>query len=297
MVLQFFSVFQAEKPYLVRHLLRSGRVPFILRTVKTEGEKSMLNIAICDDSRDDRKRLRKFLEETGFLVSIQEFESGEALLRLEETFPVIFLDIDMKGISGIETARLLRKKDKKAKIIYVTAYDDFREYAFSVHAFAYLVKPLDGEKIRQILKEAMEYTEEEVDVLLGFETETGFRKIGKPGYSLLGIPEPESSSCNSGGRVLAAGKHRSHGKKTGALWFLHATQKLRGQFFPCEEPERLRYHDVGRQSGADFPEEIIRVPGRAGGLAVRTDLKEVQSGLVESFFACAGISDFKRLPV
>ena len=115
----------------------------------------------------DRKRLRKFLEETGFLVFIQEFESGEALLRLEETFPVIFLDIDMKGISGIETARLLRKKDKKAKIIYVTAYDDFREYAFSVHAFAYLVKPLDGEKIRQILKEAMEYTEEEVDVLLG----------------------------------------------------------------------------------------------------------------------------------
>ena len=65
----------------------------------------MLNIAICDDSREDRKRLRKFLEETGFLVSIQEFESGEALLRLEETFPVIFLDIDMKGISGIETAR------------------------------------------------------------------------------------------------------------------------------------------------------------------------------------------------
>ena len=119
----------------------------------------MLNIAICDDSREDRKRLRKFLEETGFLVSIQEFESGEALLRLEEPFPVIFLDIDMKGISGIETARLLRKKDKKAKIIYVTAYDDFREYAFSVHAFAYLVKPLDGEKIRQILKEAMEYTE------------------------------------------------------------------------------------------------------------------------------------------
>ena len=174
----FFSVFQAEKPYLVRHLLRSERVPFILRTVKTEGEKSMLNIAICDDSREDRKRLRKFLEETGFLVSIQEFESGEALLRLEENFPVIFLDIDMKGISGIETARLLRKKDKKAKIIYVTAYDDFREYAFSVHAFAYFVKPLDGEKIRQILKEAMEYTEEEMDVLLGFETETGFRKIG-----------------------------------------------------------------------------------------------------------------------
>ena len=67
----------------------------------------MLNIAICDDSREDRKRLRKFLEETGFLVSIQEFESGEALLRLEETFPVIFLDIDMKGISGMTSGSTL----------------------------------------------------------------------------------------------------------------------------------------------------------------------------------------------
>ena len=61
----------------------------------------MLNIAICDDSREDRKRLRKFLEETGFLVSIQEFESGEALLRLEESFPVIFLDIDMTSGSTL----------------------------------------------------------------------------------------------------------------------------------------------------------------------------------------------------
>ena len=123
--------------------------------------------------------LRKFLEETGFLVSIQEFESGEALLRLEETFPVIFLDIDMKGISGIETARLLRKKDKKAKIIYVTAYDDFREYAFSRPRLRLPCEASGrGKEFRQILKEAMEYTEEEVDVLLGFETETGFRKIG-----------------------------------------------------------------------------------------------------------------------
>ena len=216
----------------------------------------MLNIAICDDSREDRKRLRKFLEETGFLVSIQEFESGEALLRLEESFPVIFLDIDMKGISGIETARLLRKKDKKAKIIYVTAYDDFREYAFSVHAFAYLVKPLDGEKIRQILKEAMEYTEEEVDVLLGFETETGFRKIGSRDILYL-------EYRNRKVRLVT----------------------LAGEFWLRES------------IGAAFPEEIIRVPGRAGGLAVRTDLKEVQSGLVESFFAYAGISDIKRLPV
>ena len=60
---------------------------------------------------------------------------------------MIFLDIDMKGISGIDTARKIRVRDKKAKIIYVTAYEDFREYAFGVHAFGYLVKPVEKEKI------------------------------------------------------------------------------------------------------------------------------------------------------
>ena len=138
----------------------------------------MQKIAICDDNREDRRRIRAALEESGLLISVQEFERGEALLSVEESFPIIFLAIDMSGISGIETARLLRKKDKKAKIIYVTAYDDFRESAFSVHAFAYLVKPFEREKVRELLKEALEYTEEEEDVLLGFETETGFRKIG-----------------------------------------------------------------------------------------------------------------------
>ena len=257
----------------------------------------MLNIAICDDSREDRKRLRKFLEETGFLVSIQEFESGEALLRLEETFPVIFLDIDMKGISGIETARLLRKKDKKAKIIYVTAYDDFREYAFSVHAFAYLVKPLDGEKIRQILKEAMEYTEEEVDVLLGFETETGFRKIGSRDILYLEYRNRKVRLVTLAGEFWLRESIGAMEKRLAPYGFYMPHKSFVVNFFHVKNLKGYDIDDVGRQSGAAFPEEIIRVPGRAGGLAGRTDLKEVQSGLVESFFACAGISDFKRLPV
>ncbi len=57
----------------------------------------------------------------------------------------------MRGLTGIDTARIWRSKDKKAKIIYVTAYEDFREYAFSVHAFGYLVKPVSREKIQALL--------------------------------------------------------------------------------------------------------------------------------------------------
>lgn len=138
----------------------------------------MLKIAICDDEAASRNRMQEFLTGMELLFSVDIFESGEALLRSGESYQMIFLDIDMKGISGIDAARVLRRRDKKVKIIYVTAYEDFRDYAFSVHAFAYLVKPIRRERFLEILKEALEYTEEEKDELLRFETESGFLEIG-----------------------------------------------------------------------------------------------------------------------
>ena len=104
----------------------------------------MLKIAVCDDDWQMLSKMREYLEDFAKLFRISLYSSGEELLASGENFQFIFLDIDMKGMSGIDTARILRRKDRKAKIIYVTAYEDFRDYAFSVHAFAYLVKPEIG---------------------------------------------------------------------------------------------------------------------------------------------------------
>ena len=64
------------------------------------------------------------------------------------------------------------------KIIYVTAYEDFRDYAFSVHAFGYLVKPLDEKTFRRVFREALEYGEEDQEKILKFVTEDGLKEIG-----------------------------------------------------------------------------------------------------------------------
>lgn len=119
----------------------------------------MPNIAICDDDQTTLLKMKDYLKDFEQLFCVDLYSSGEALLTSEKCYDFIFLDIDMKGISGIDTARILRKKDRKAKIIYVTAYEDFRDHAFSVHAFAYLVKPVSKERIQAILREALEYTE------------------------------------------------------------------------------------------------------------------------------------------
>lgn len=74
---------------------------------------------------------------------------------------IVFLDIDMKGIDGIETARRIRIHDRKVKIVYVTSYKEYAGKAFSVHAFGYLLKPVKQEKMRKQIEDALLWQEEE----------------------------------------------------------------------------------------------------------------------------------------
>lgn len=138
----------------------------------------MQKIAICDDERETRRKLAECVRAFPRPVTVEEFDSGERLLASEHAFDVILLDIDMRGMDGIEAARRLRQRDKKAKIIYVTAYGDYQSYAFGVHAFGYLLKPVKKEQILKQLEEAFAYTrEEEPAVILPFETSEGIVEV------------------------------------------------------------------------------------------------------------------------
>lgn len=120
-----------------------------------------MKIAICDDEKEIRESLRKILEEYKEpFEQIDLYTSGEELLEYDRNYDLLFLDIDMKGINGIETARKIRLKDKKIKIVYVTAYKEYASQAFSVHAFGYLLKPIKKEKIYRQIQDALSYEEE-----------------------------------------------------------------------------------------------------------------------------------------
>lgn len=160
------SVFHAKILSLRQFPCEKNIYDLYLKTVKNEPSRqkesiNMPKIAICDDDQTMLIKMKDYLKEYEALFSIDTFQSGEALLAAQENYDFIFLDIDMKGISGIDAARMIRQKDKKAKLIYVTAYEDFKDYAFAVHAFAYLVKPVNKEKIQDILREALAYTQDE----------------------------------------------------------------------------------------------------------------------------------------
>lgn len=117
----------------------------------------MLKIAVCDDEKDAVEKIKQSILSYRERCEIDSFFSGEELLESQKKYDIIFLDIDMNGMNGIEAAKQLRERDKNVKIIYVTSYTDYINYAFSVHAFANLLKPVKTEDIHRQLDEAKTY--------------------------------------------------------------------------------------------------------------------------------------------
>ena len=139
----------------------------------------MIKIGICDDDKNIVSKIKTYIDEypkEAFIINT--YNSGEELLNLNEKFDVIFLDIDMVGIDGIETAKRLRIYDKDVKIIYVTSYSDYRNLAFKVHAFSYLNKPINKEEIFNELDEIILYSNNnKEEELLLFDTNEGIIRI------------------------------------------------------------------------------------------------------------------------
>ena len=122
-------------------------------------EKSMINIAICDDDKNVIIQLEKHLDEyEGDKCIVTTYNCGEDFLRDRKSFNIIFLDISMAGMDGIETAKKIRGYDKNVKIVYVTNFTDYANLAFEVHAFGYLNKPIKKEQIYKQLGEARAYS-------------------------------------------------------------------------------------------------------------------------------------------
>ena len=124
----------------------------------------MLRIGICDDSADARIALRAALERAldrrSGEASFFEFSSGEGLLRWMENhageLELVFLDIEMGELDGMETARRLREADEGLGLVFVTGYTDYVFDGYSVGALGYLMKPPKQDQLDGVLNRAAE---------------------------------------------------------------------------------------------------------------------------------------------
>lgn len=134
----------------------------------------MYKIAVCDDEEAVSEQVKNLIAEWNPAVDVVCFSSGEALLENYQSYEAVFLDIDMTGMNGIETGKAIRKLDKDTKIVYLTAYRDYVSGAFGVHAFQYLLKPVNKKAIWNVLEEIFRYMKSaEKKIILDFHTVDG----------------------------------------------------------------------------------------------------------------------------
>lgn len=114
-----------------------------------------MRIAIVDDRADDRAKLdasvRRWAELNGVPLTPPPalFESGEAFMSvfLKDMYDVVFLDIYMDGITGMDVARNIRKVDRTVRIIFITTSTEFAVDSYDVDSSYYMVKPYSDEKL------------------------------------------------------------------------------------------------------------------------------------------------------
>jgi two-component system LytT family response regulator/two-component system response regulator LytT len=108
---------------------------------------------IVDDEAPARDELRFLLASYADMEIVGEGDSGTAALELVTALcpQVIFLDIQMRGLNGFETAKELRMLAPRTLIVFTTAYDEYAVKAFEINAVDYLLKPFDQTRLSQTI--------------------------------------------------------------------------------------------------------------------------------------------------
>lgn len=132
-----------------------------------------MNCIIVDDEPIARKGIQKLVEKIPELELLDSFNSAEAaaLFLINHSVELIFLDIQMPGINGIEFARSI---PKQTLIIFTTAYSEYALDSYEVEAIDYLVKPIQPDRFQKAVDKAISYhalltTEEKKSVEAGVE--------------------------------------------------------------------------------------------------------------------------------
>lgn len=123
----------------------------------------MYRFAICDDEAADlffvKSQIMEWAGKQHLEVDIREFPSAESFLfayEEEKGFDMIFLDIEMDGMSGVELAKRIRDVDKSIQIVFITGYMEYISEGYDVEALHYLLKPVRKDKLEGVLCRALE---------------------------------------------------------------------------------------------------------------------------------------------
>ena len=134
---------------------------------------------IVDDEAPARSELRYLLDQHENVEVVGEAAGAAEALALAKAvhYDVVFLDVQMPGLTGLEAAPLVREQREPPAVVFVTAHPEYAVDAFAVEAFDYLLKPVDPERLARVLERLAERAPpqappvEKIPVVAGGRTE------------------------------------------------------------------------------------------------------------------------------
>ena len=134
-------------------------------------------IAICDDSKQIVESIYdyvlEYLSKTNMQYEVYKFFSGEALLEANINPDIVFLDVEMEGITGISVAQQLKRQNRKVLIILVTAFSEYLDNAFDLNLCRFVTKPIKKSRIIDCLETALnKYKKRGIVLKLRYNNET-----------------------------------------------------------------------------------------------------------------------------
>lgn len=119
-----------------------------------------MRIAVCDDEAEYCNHIQTMIEKIyhSLDVIVDTYQTGQDLLRWfpERKYDLIFLDIEMPGIDGISLARRLRERKKELRLVFLTSHMEYALKGYEVQALRYLTKPVQEDKLKEVLSYVME---------------------------------------------------------------------------------------------------------------------------------------------
>lgn len=121
----------------------------------------MIRIAICDDDNRFVGELETMIlreaSKAGIGVETETYSDGDTLVADMEKgyrYELIFMDIEMERVDGINAARQIRQIDRSTLLIYVSRYEQYLKELFEVEPFRFLLKPVDEAKLKKYFRDA-----------------------------------------------------------------------------------------------------------------------------------------------
>lgn len=166
-----------------------------------------MNIAICDDeilfTRELSSLLTHWAEKNNLSLTLYPYSNGDDLLTALRTIPVdlIFLDIIMPLLNGIDTAREIRSMGLTVPVIFLTSSREFALDSYDVKAFHYLLKPVNTLKLFSVMDDFFKTYNVPAETFVAHTTD-GFCSITLNDVDYLEAQNKQVLVCLSNGTTL-----------------------------------------------------------------------------------------------